>query len=188
MRIYTGTGDQGETSLRSGRRVSKSHPRIDAYGQVDELNAQIGFLRAAASDWDPDRLLESIQSDLMIVGAELAVPPGVEKGPERIRETDISRLEKAIDSLEADLAPLSQFILPGGSEPACRAHIARSVCRRAERAVSGLIETEGGDLLVLCYLNRLSDLLFVLARSANHALGLPDSVWTSPRSDGGSER
>ena len=173
MKIYTRTGDAGETSLFGGTRVLKSDPRIDAYGTVDELNALIGAARAASPASSIDALLASVQSDLFDVGAQLASP-----GSSRFTGVDASRitaLENAIDEMERELAPLTSFILPGGSPAAAQLHIARTVCRRAERLVVAL-----GDIstpTTITYLNRLSDYLFVAARFANHRGGVADVIW-----------
>jgi cob(I)alamin adenosyltransferase len=183
VKIYTKTGDGGDTGLFGGERVAKSHQRVDAYGQVDELNAVLGFaltLDPAAFERD---LLESIQRDLFTLGAELATadPGKVEtalRDRPRIGEPRILALEAAIDRHEARLPPLKQFILPGGASKAAALHLGRTVCRRAERAVVGL--RQGGHAVaphIPIYLNRLSDLLFVLARAANAAAGVRDVQW-----------
>lgn len=173
MKIYTRTGDSGETSLFGGSRVRKDDPRIDAYGTVDELNSFIGAARAAWPDSPIDKELETVQSDLFDVGAQLAAP-----GSERFNGADplrVQELEAAIDEMERELAPLKNFILPGGSVAASHLHIARTVCRRAERLVVSLHETELDATIV--YLNRLSDYLFVAARFANARLGVDDVGW-----------
>ena len=175
MKIYTRTGDSGETSLFGGSRVGKDDPRIDAYGTVDELNSFIGAARATWAGSPIDAELEAIQSDLFDVGAQLAAP-----GNDRFRGADrarIAELESAIDEMERDLQPLKNFILPGGSIPASQLHIARTVCRRAERLVVSLRDS-GLDATVV-YLNRLSDYLFVAARFANARLGVDDVSWKS---------
>ena len=178
MRIYTKTGDSGETSLFDKSRVAKSHPRVEAYGDVDELNACLGAARASgAGDLDP--VLEAIQRQLFAVGARLADPSAriasrVEKAV--VQEADVERLEQWIDAFEADLPPLRRFILPGGSACGAWLHLARTVCRRAERRVVGL--GEGAvEPIVVVYLNRLSDLLFVMARTASHRQGSPEAEW-----------
>ncbi|MCB9630829.1 MAG: cob(I)yrinic acid a,c-diamide adenosyltransferase [Sandaracinus sp.] len=182
MKIYTKTGDAGETGLFGGGRVSKASARVWAYGEVDELNSVIGLARTTPIDEVVDGLLAQIQSDLFDVGAELARTPGreVKSFVPEIDDADVERLEQAIDRAESELAPLQTFVLPGGSPAAAHLHLARTVCRRAERRVVAL---EGEDVpraVVVRYLNRLSDLLFVLARLANHRAGVPDVPW-APR-------
>jgi cob(I)alamin adenosyltransferase len=179
VRIYTKTGDSGQTSLFDNSRVSKSHPRVEAYGDVDELNACLGACRAACTDKDLDAALESIQRQLFAVGARLADPATriserVEKAA--VQHEDVERLEKWIDEFEAALPPLRKFILPGGSTCGAWLHLSRTVCRRAERRVVGL---GGGAVepIVVVYLNRLSDLLFVMARTASHRQGSPEAEW-----------
>lgn len=179
MKIYTKGGDAGETSLFDNSRVSKADARVDAYGEVDELNASLGAVLAAGVDRDLAEILETIQRQLFAVGARLADPAAriaarVTKAA--VGDADISRLEAAIDRFETELPPLKRFILPGGSLPGSLLHVARTVCRRAERRVVAL----GADLVepaVLVYLNRLSDLLFVIARVANHRAGVPETEW-----------
>ncbi len=164
-RIYTKTGDQGETGLGDGTRVPKDNQRVAAYGDVDELNAVLGLL---VLDAESEReLLRSIQNDLFDVGADLCLPaqPGEEAGKAlRVRPEQASRLEQEIDRLNARLQPLKSFILPGGTRMSAWCHLARTVCRRAERAVVTLARSEPINPQVVIYLNRLSDLLFVLAR------------------------
>ncbi len=182
MRIYTRTGDEGETALMGGGRVSKDHIRVDAYGEVDETNAAIGFARTCAPTDLADALLAGIQRDLFTIGGRLATPE-----PDRLKETQrakvavpperIAELERAIDEATAELPPLTAFILPGGTPKAAALHLARAVSRRAERAVVHLGHVEQVPPEVLVYLNRLSDLLFVLARLANHRAGTPDVTW-----------
>jgi len=179
VKIYTKTGDAGETSLFDGTRVAKTDPRVVAYGEVDELQASIGF--AAATGLDPG-LLEmtlAIQRDLFALGARLADPahkiaPRVTKVV--IDETSVTRLEHWIDRLEAGLPPLRHFVLAGGGLSGAALHLARTVCRRAERAVLSL-GPGAAEPIVLVYLNRLSDLLFVMARAANHGAGVPETEW-----------
>jgi cob(I)alamin adenosyltransferase len=169
-RIYTRSGDAGETGLGDGTRVAKDHPRVAAYGAVDEANATIGLLLASAPDAPEADLLSSIQNDLFDVGADLCVPPsGDEKPGSRLRVTErqVARLEQAVDRLNEGLQPLTTFVLPGGEPAAAWCHLARTVCRRAERAVVRLAEREPVNADVIAYLNRLSDLLFILARGAN---------------------
>jgi len=183
VKIYTKTGDEGETGLVGGERVAKSHQRVDAYGHVDELNAALGLALALEPAGFERDLLESIQRDLFAIGAELATPdPGrVEtalRDRPRIGEARVRALESAIDRHESDLPPLKQFILPGGAPKAAALHLARTVCRRAERAVVALRQGKHAVAPpVAVYLNRLSDLLFVLARAANAAAGVRDAQW-----------
>ena len=179
MKIYTKTGDSGETGLFGGARVSKASLRVSAYGEVDELNSTLGWARVAATDPELLSLLNRIQTELFELGAELGSTADRKKkgGVPSLGETQVEALEQAIDHFEADLPPLKTFVLPGGTELAARFHVARCVCRRAERALVllGAQETLRGELLR--YLNRLSDLLFVLARHANHAAAVPDIPW-----------
>lgn len=179
MKIYTRTGDSGETGLFDGTRVPKSNPRVAAYGEVDELGAWLGLARASGVDDGLGGMLEQIQRDLFALGARLADP--ARRIAERVTKAavggdDIARLEGWIDMLEAELAPLRRFILAGGSPGAAALHLSRTVCRRAERAMVGL----GPDAYepdLLTYMNRLSDLLFVMARAANHRAGAPEVEW-----------
>jgi cob(I)alamin adenosyltransferase len=178
-RIYTKTGDAGQTSLGDGSRVPKDHPRVTAYGSVDELNAVLGLLLANDSDGAENELLRSIQNDLFDVGADLCVPqqPDEAAGAKlRIRPEQAARLEAAIDRLNEPLSPLKSFVLPGGSLAAAWCHLARTVCRRAERDVIALAHGEAVNPQVIVYLNRLSDLLFVLARVYNNQ-GRDDVLW-----------
>ena len=172
MKIYTRTGDRGETSLFGGARVPKNDPRIDAYGTIDELNSQLGVALAIEAD---DQLL-AVQRDLFEIGAHLASPgtsrfAGIE--PSRIEE-----LERGIDAMEAELAPLRSFILPGGTLAAAQLHVARTICRRAERLVVALHDDDRATQSSIAYLNRLSDYLFVAARYANRNAGVEDVPWT----------
>jgi cob(I)alamin adenosyltransferase len=181
MKIYTKTGDTGQTGLFAGARVSKNHPRIEAYGTVDELNASVGLTRSFAPPAGLDHLLETIQHDLFAVGAELATPDPEAHGTALIDEAAIEALEVAIDENEAKLPPLKQFILPAGTRVAASLHVARSVCRRAERCLVTLQQSEPDiSLVTLRYLNRLGDLLFVLARVANAESGITDTAWQKP--------
>ncbi len=181
MKIYTKTGDTGETGLFGGGRVPKDHRRVEAYGQVDELNAAIGF----ALSLDPQEferpLLETIQRDLFTIGAELAAPDPAKLEnalpAARIGEPRVEALEDAIDSHEEKLPALKNFILPGGTPKAAALHLARTVCRRTERGVVALARAEAISPAIVKYLNRLSDLLFVLARAANARAGHPDIKW-----------
>lgn len=179
MKIYTKTGDTGETSLFDNTRVSKADPRVDAYGEVDEVNACLGAARAAGVDADLSALIESLQRDLFALGARLADPSA--RIAERVTKAtigaaDVERLEGAIDRLEDGLPPLRRFVLPGGSPAGSLLHLARTVCRRAERRVIGL-GADAVEPIVVVYLNRLSDLLFVIARSANHRAGVVETEW-----------
>ncbi len=180
-RIYTKTGDDGETGLFGGGRVPKDHPRVVAYGEVDELNAAIGFAAALEPPSFDAEFLEMIQRDLFTIGAELASPDPtrVDKALEgsRIGEPQIGMLEHMIDGHQAKLAVLKNFIHPGGTPKAAAFHVARTVCRRAERAVVGLARQQTISPAIVQYLNRLSDLLFVLARAANAHAGRPDVTW-----------
>jgi len=179
VKIYTKTGDAGETSLLGNTRVSKADARVEAYGEVDELNACLGSARAMGVDGDIAALLDVVQRDLFAVGARLADPTlavasRVEKAAVRLE--DIERLESAIDRFESEVPPLRRFILPGGSQAGAMLHLARTVCRRAERRVVAL----GADAVeanVVIYLNRLSDLLFVVARAVNHRAHVPETEW-----------
>jgi cob(I)alamin adenosyltransferase len=179
MKIYTRTGDSGETGLFGGTRVKKSDPRVAAYGEVDELNACLGVVQAQADvDGSVRDMLQHIQKDLFAIGAQLADP--AEKISERVTKTavgaaDTARLESWIDTLEAGLPPLRRFILPGGSTGGAQLHLARTVCRRAERAIVGLGPII--DQSLLTYVNRLSDFLFVLARAVNHRTGQGEIEW-----------
>lgn len=179
MTIYTKTGDTGETSLFDNTRVPKSDPRVDAYGEVDEVNACLGEARAAGVDRDIADALEQIQKDLFALGARLADPAA--RIAERVTkavvtEADVGRLERLIDRLDAELPPLRRFVLPGGSAAGAALHRARTVCRRAERRVVALGAAQVEPVVVV-YLNRLSDLLFVMARAVNHRAGVPEVEW-----------
>jgi cob(I)alamin adenosyltransferase len=183
MKIYTGVGDRGKTSLFSGERVPKSHLRIEAYGDVDELNSILGALVASLPPACKElaQPLQAIQSDLFHVGAWLATTPDSPAiaNLQAIGQEQIQALESAIDRLEERLPPLTHFILPGGHPAATWAHLARTVCRRAERHVVRLAhESDRANLEgVIVYLNRLSDYLFVLARYCNHRLDVPETTW-----------
>ena len=178
MKIYTKTGDDGTTGLFGGGRIKKASARVEAYGTVDELNAAIGVARANKLASDTDDILGQVQVDLFTLGAELACVPGREAklAMTLLDREDIARLEAAIDASEEGLAALTQFVLPGGSAQASSLHVARTVCRRAERGVLGMDDAPAREEVVI-YLNRLSDLLFVLARRANHTLGVTDVPW-----------
>jgi cob(I)alamin adenosyltransferase len=179
LKIYTKTGDQGMTGLLGTGRVPKDDARIDAYGTVDELNAVLGLARAHGLDAEFDGLIAQLQEELFVAGSALADPsPG---GPffNAITRDHIARLETTIDALEAELKPLTEFILPGGTPAAAYIHLARTVCRRAERLTVRLSRAEGENVssALIVYLNRLSDLLFVLARVVNHRAGIADTPW-----------
>jgi cob(I)alamin adenosyltransferase len=182
-RIYTKSGDKGETALGDGTRVPKDHARVAAYGTVDELNAVLGLLLALRPEPAEADLLRTIQNDLFDVGADLCVPPAAGEARLRVRPEWAARLEAAIDRLNAGLAPLTSFVLPGGDPAAGWAHLARTVCRRAERDVVSLARAEPVNPEVIVYLNRLSDLLFVLARVYNRQ-GQGDVLWQPGQSQG----
>jgi cob(I)alamin adenosyltransferase len=178
-RIYTKSGDGGDTGLGDGSRVPKDHPRVAAYGSVDELNAVLGLLVSQFPQAMEIELVRSIQNDLFDVGADLCLPQSAEEKPGahlRVRAEQAERLEQAIDRLNANLTPLTSFILPGGHGAAAWCHLARTVCRRAERDVVTLACTEKINSQVIVYLNRLSDLLFVLGRVYNNN-GHDDILW-----------
>jgi cob(I)alamin adenosyltransferase len=179
VRLYTKTGDDGTTGLFGGGRVPKASPRVDAYGTVDETNAVIGVARATKLPAAIDGVLERVQSDLFVLGAELACVPGREGklAMQLIGDSDIARLEAAIDEADAACSPLKAFVLPGGSPQSAALHLARTVCRRAERAVLAMVDAPARPQVVV-YLNRLSDLLFALARHANALAGVADVPWT----------
>jgi len=177
MKIYTRTGDDGTTGLFGGGRVSKSDLRLCAYGAIDELNAVLGVARAAEVSARCDKILLTLQNQMFDLGAELATPDPAKHGAELLTDGAVGQLEAWIDSLEADLAPLKAFILPGGAPAAAALHLARCVCRRAEREIVALSETAPVRPLVLKYVNRVSDLLFVLARTANVEAGVADVEW-----------
>lgn len=177
MKIYTKSGDAGETGLFGGTRVSKSSERVWAYGEVDELNSVLGLARLHPIDDQWDRVLARVQSELFNLGAELAARPGKDVGVPTIQAEEISRLETEIDQAETHLVPLKLFVLPGGCAAASHLHLARTVCRRAERRVVGLAEHEPVRPDLIQYMNRLSDLLFVLARLSNAKAGVSDVPW-----------
>ncbi|HET9134686.1 MAG TPA: cob(I)yrinic acid a,c-diamide adenosyltransferase [Gemmatimonadales bacterium] len=181
FKIYTRTGDAGETGLFGGGRVPKDHPRVGAYGDVDELNSAIGMARAADPVDLHDALLETIQRDLFSIGGHLATPD-----PERVREAlqkaelspaRIAEFEAVMDAADQELPPLKAFILPAGTPKAAAFHLARTICRRTERSVVRLTQLDEVPELFVIYLNRLSDLLFTLARLANHRAGVGDVTW-----------
>jgi cob(I)alamin adenosyltransferase len=178
VKIYTRTGDTGETGLLDGRRVSKAEPRVDTYGEVDELNACLGLVLSAGIDTDLADLVVEIQRQLFSLGASLADPTSraAPHGKVSLGEADVERLEGWIDRLDAELEPLRRFILPGGSSAAAATHLARAVCRRAERRMTAL----GSDAVAavsFAYVNRLSDLLFTLARAINARAGVKEQEW-----------
>lgn len=175
MKIYTRTGDQGETSLFGGTRVPKNDARIEAYGTIDELNSTIGVVRASWPGSPVDATLHHVQMDLFEIGAHLA-SPGTSRFPGVPLES-ITKLEESIDAMEGELPPLRTFILPGGSVAAAHLHIGRTVCRRAERLVVALHDTSAATQSAIAYLNRLSDYLFVAARFANLRAGVTDVPW-----------
>lgn len=186
MKIYTKTGDKGETSLFGGGRVRKDHPRVAAYGEVDELNSFVGVLVASLNQLPKTqqqdtsvalaRFLQNLQNRLFDLGAELATGDEkfLEKLPRRISEFDVQLLEQAIDAMQEHLKPLKNFILPGGSAAAAHAHVCRSVARRAERA---MLSAGGVPLLLITYINRVSDYFFVLARHLNHLTRTAEPEW-----------
>lgn len=181
MKIYTRGGDGGETGLFGGRRVSKDNVRVEAYGAVDELNAFLGMSVSALGDEELTGKLESVQQDLFNLGAFLATP-GADEGRAPppippVPEARVQEMERWIDAATEEVPPLRSFIVPGGSPGAAVLHAARTVCRRAERSVVRLREREGVDPVILQYLNRLSDLLFCLARLENHRAGIGDVLW-----------
>jgi cob(I)alamin adenosyltransferase len=181
MKIYTRTGDAGDTGLFGGGRVSKDHPRVEAYGDVDELNAALGTARATDPLPRVDELIVRVQRDLFGIGALLATP-NREKMSEQLQKAQIDdarvgELERAIDDCSSELDPLRSFILPGGAPKAAALHFARTVCRRAERRVVALRRDTDVPELVVRYLNRLSDLLFMLARVANRRAGAGEVTW-----------
>jgi cob(I)alamin adenosyltransferase len=181
VKIYTRTGDRGETALFGGERVPKDHGRVVAYGDVDELNSSIGAAMACEPVDFESALLESIQRDLFSIGGQLASPE-----PEKVAkaltkatipETRVAEMENAIDRADREIPPLKSFVLPGGTPKAAAFHLARTICRRAERSVVTLNHAEPVSPLIITYLNRLSDLLFTFARLANHRAGVPDRTW-----------
>jgi cob(I)alamin adenosyltransferase len=178
VKIYTRTGDEGETSLFDQSRVSKADPRVDAYGEIDELNAWIGHVRSAGLEADLDEALIHVQRDLFAVGAQLADPSdrlAARMKKAFVTDADVTRLEQSIDALETEIPPLTKFILAGGSPAGSGLHVARTVCRRAERRMVSL--TPPVDPLLIRYVNRLSDFLFVVARVVNHRSKQPETEW-----------
>ena len=182
MKIYTRTGDDGTTGLLGAARVPKHDARVEAYGTVDELNAALGVAATLDSQRCVADVLGPIQPALFRVGAELATADnGMREKLERIGDDDVAALERVIDALDSELAPLTRFVLPGGSPLAAQLHFARTVCRRAERRVTALAEREPGSRTLVKYLNRLADLLFVMARFANHRAGIAETTWSGKR-------
>lgn len=166
-KVYTKTGDLGETSLVGGRRVSKSSLRVDSYGEVDELNSVLGIVQSIVNDGEIKELIESIQNGLFIMGGDLATPDNSEIGVPRIDSEMIEKFESLIDKYVREVGDLKEFILPGGSEPSSFLHLARTICRRAERKIVALNQEEKINSNLIIYINRLSDLLFMLARVIN---------------------
>jgi cob(I)alamin adenosyltransferase len=179
-RIYTRGGDRGETSLGDGTRVSKLDPLVRAYGAVDELNSVVGWANVEARD----ERLARIQNELFDLGADLSVPYEPEDGKLRIGSEAIDRLERDCDEANAPLPELTSFVLPGGSEAAARLHVARAVCRRAESVALSAAAERPVNPVALVYLNRLSDLLFILTRAANAEAGVAEPLWRPGRSEG----
>jgi cob(I)alamin adenosyltransferase len=181
LKIYTRTGDEGDTGLFGGGRVPKDHPRVAAYGDVDELSSALGLVRATLPTEFFDGLFESVQRDLFAIGGHLATPDPekVARALEKAELSDmrVAELERVIDMADGELPPLRAFVLPAGTAKAAALHLARTVCRRAERSVVHLAHAEQVPALFLVYLNRLSDLLFTLARLANHRAGTGDVTW-----------
>ena len=179
MKIYTRTGDAGETSLFAGGRVAKHHARVEAYGTIDELNSVLGVARAAKPSRQVDAWLEKAQNQLFHLGADLATPLDAKADwITRVSEADVEWLERSIDQMSEDLAPLSNFILPGGAPAAAQLQLARAVCRRAERLIVALAESEDISKHAPPYVNRLSDWLFTLARYENRQAGQEESKWS----------
>ena len=183
FKIYTKTGDKGETALFGGRRVPKNHIQVDAYGTVDELNAFLGLLRDQISAGPEPDFLKTVQDQLFAIGAHLATEAGKKCAIGPLRADSIESLEAEIDRMEAQLPQLRHFILPGGHLPASTAHVCRTVCRRAERGIVALETEIPLDQLILPYLNRLSDYLFVLARFLMHQAGKAEQPWTPRQSE-----
>ena len=184
MKVYTRRGDGGQTDLFGGERVAKDAVRVEAYGAVDELNAALGAAAAATAEGDLRELLASIQTQLFALGGSLATPDAAHRAKSRMPEpvqSDVDELEQRIDGFEGELAPLARFVLPGGTPAAAALHVARTVCRRAERRCVQLARDEAVDPIGIAFLNRLSDLLFVMARVANRRAGVADVEWEGIR-------
>ena len=178
MKIYTKTGDEGETSLFGGNRVTKTNQRIEAYGTVDELNSFFGLVLSEKVNEKTKEILVENQNLLFVIGSELATPENVKDKLTRIvGKADVENLEKSIDDIEKELKPLKNFILPGGTKSASLLHVCRTICRRAERRVVEISMHEEVNPELLAYINRLSDLLFVLARFENHTSSKPEIYW-----------
>lgn len=177
--LYTATGDKGTTSLVGGKRVSKSDMRLEAYGTIDELNCHIGLLVTMLPDGDDKVLLRHIQDNLFIVGSALATDLSTTElhAASRLDAAEITQVEQRIDYLDSVVPPLCKFLLPGGSQAAAQAHVCRTVCRRGERCICGLAQEHPIADNVLCYVNRLSDYFFVLARYINHSNNTPECFW-----------
>jgi len=180
LKIYTKTGDEGDTGLQGGKRISKSSDRIRSYGNVDEVNSLLGFVLSYKIDQDVEELLKKIQNELFVLGSDLS-NPDLDDKQNRISKNMIEELEKKIDEYEKELSPLSNFILPGGVNSASLVHLARTVTRRAETNVVSLSKTEKINTDCQVYLNRLSDLLFVIARVLNKRSKTPDIIWESKK-------
>jgi cob(I)alamin adenosyltransferase len=178
MKIYTKKGDGGETSLFGGQKVKKSSSRIAAYGTVDELNSVLGVALSHPHSEETDTYLKQLQNDLFVLGADLATPLSKDTRIDRIHDDQVAFLEQSIDKMDEQLPPLKNFILPGGSEAGATLHLARTVCRRAERHAVECSTEEELSPLSITYLNRLSDFLFVLARFENHLNGTKETPWT----------
>lgn len=181
MKIYTKKGDKGTTSLFGGTKVAKDDLRIHAYGTVDELNSVLGLTLTHSISGTGEHILQELQQQLFILGADLATPQSKKAKIERIGTTEIESLEQWIDELDSKLSPLTSFILPGGSPAGANLHLARTICRRAERATVTLGKSETISEQTIIYLNRLSDLLFVMARFENQKAGIPETPWVSNR-------
>ncbi|WP_224364318.1 cob(I)yrinic acid a,c-diamide adenosyltransferase [Hyalangium versicolor] len=186
MKIYTKTGDAGETGLFGGGRVQKDDERVDAYGEVDELNATLGLARSLSMPPELDGFLQKLQEQLFTVGAVLATPQGTKASSyiPQLKAEWVEAMEQAIDRFETELPKMTHFILPGGTQASSALHVARTVCRRAERRVVPLLREGMVSADVGVFLNRLSDLLFVMARVANHREGVPDVKWIPEKPTG----
>lgn len=184
MKIYTRTGDDGTTGLIGGSRVKKHNIRLESYGTIDELNSYVGLIRSMQTDKQTDNVLEIIQNKLFVIGANLATDESIEMIRKQLpcKKADIELLEKEIDRMNMDLPELRNFILPGGSQAASFCHVARTVCRRAERKIVELSEKAEVDTNLVKFVNRLSDYLFVLSRKVNHDQKAPEILW-SPELD-----
>lgn len=182
MKLYTKTGDTGETSLFGGGRVGKDHHRVESYGQLDELNAVLGMARAEGLG-ALDALTQTLQDQLFTIGSILATPPESKAAGHlpKLKPEWVTAMEQAIDGFDAQLPPLTSFVLPGGTKGAAALHLARCVCRRAERRIVPLMREGDVAQEIVVYLNRLSDLLFTMARAANHFAGVKDVPWVAPK-------